>query len=87
MVHESKSRVILKVGKYPASWGFLMHFCMYKLRELWNRDRGLIYQSNPFSQQIKNLLAMQEMQETWVRSPGGEDPLAKGMAIHSSILS
>ena len=71
-----KSRIILKVGKYPASWGFLMHFCMYKLRELWNRDRGLIYQSNPFSQQIKNLPAMQEMAgdmgsiPRWGRSPG-----------------
>ena len=27
------------------------------------------------------------MQETWVRSVGQEDPLEKGMATHSSILS
>ena len=27
------------------------------------------------------------MQETWVRSLGQEDPLEKGMAIHSSILA
>ena len=27
------------------------------------------------------------MQETWVQSLGGEDPLEKGMAIHSSILA
>ena len=27
------------------------------------------------------------MQETWVRSMGQEDPLEKGMAIHSSILA
>ena len=27
------------------------------------------------------------MQETWVRSLGQEDPLEKGMATHSSILS
>ena len=27
------------------------------------------------------------MQETWVRSLGGEDPLEKGMAMHSSILA
>ena len=26
------------------------------------------------------------MQETWVQSPGREDPLEKGMAIQSSIL-
>ena len=27
------------------------------------------------------------MQETWVRSLGGEDPLEKGMATNSSILA
>ena len=27
------------------------------------------------------------MQETWVRSPGQEDPLEKGMATHSSSLA
>ena len=27
------------------------------------------------------------MQETWVQSMGGEDPLEKGMATHSSILA
>ena len=27
------------------------------------------------------------MQETWVQSLGWEDPLEKGMATHSSILS
>ena len=31
---------------------------------------------------IKNLPAMQEI---WVRSPGWEEPLEKGMATHSSI--
>ena len=33
---------------------------------------------------VKNLPAMQE---TWVRFLGGEDPLEKGMATHSSILA
>jgi len=33
---------------------------------------------------VKNLPAMQE---TWVQSLGLEDPLEKGMAIHSSILA
>ena len=27
------------------------------------------------------------MQETWVQSPGWEDPLEKGMAAHFSILA
>ena len=39
---------------------------------------------NPVAQMVKNLPAMQE---TWVRSLGQEDPLEKGMAIHSSILA
>ena len=30
---------------------------------------------------------MQETQETWVRSLGGEDPLKEGMATHSGILA
>ena len=29
---------------------------------------------------VKNLLAMQETQETWVHSLGREDPIEKGMA-------
>ena len=33
---------------------------------------------------LKSLPAMQEM---WVQSLGQEDPLEKGMAIHSSILA
>ena len=36
---------------------------------------------------VKNLPSVQEMQETWVRSLGGEDPLQVGMATHSSILA
>ena len=36
------------------------------------------------AQMVKNLPAMQETQ---VRSLGGEDPLVKGMATHSSILA
>ena len=35
------------------------------------------------AQLLKNLPAMQE---TWVRSLGGEDPLQNGMATHSSML-
>ena len=35
---------------------------------------------------IKNLPAMHEIRETWVRSLGWEDPLEKGMTTHSGIL-
>ena len=41
-------------------------------------------QDFPEAQMVKNLPAMQETQ---VRSLGQEDPLEKGMAIHSSILA
>ena len=36
------------------------------------------------AQTVTNLPAWQE---TWVQSLGGEDPLEKGMATHSSILA
>ena len=36
------------------------------------------------TQRVKRLPAMWE---TWVRSPGREDPLEKGMATHSRILA
>ena len=39
------------------------------------------------AQWVKNLPAMQEMQETWVQSLGWEDSLEEGMAIHSSIFA
>ena len=35
-------------------------------------------------QSVKNLPAMLE---TWVQSPGQEDPLEEGMATHSGILA
>ena len=38
------------------------------------------------AQQVKNLPAMQETQEMWVRSLGQKDPLEEEMATHSSIL-
>ena len=39
------------------------------------------------AQVVKNPPAMQETQETWVRSLGREDPLEEEMATHSSILA
>ena len=41
----------------------------------------------PGSSMVKNPPAMQEMQETWVQSLGGEDPLEGEMATHSSFLA
>ena len=36
---------------------------------------------------VKNLRAVQEIQETWVQSLGQEDAVKKEMATHSSILA
>ena len=41
----------------------------------------------PGGSAVKNLPAVQEMQEMWVRSLGQEDPLEEGVATHSSILA
>ena len=38
------------------------------------------------AQEVKTLPALQETQQTWVRSLGQEDPLEEGMATYSSIL-
>ena len=43
-----------------------------------------MFQASLLDQMVKSLPAMQE---TWVRSPGWEDPLEKGRATHSSILA
>ena len=39
------------------------------------------------AQQLKNLLAMQETQETQVQSLGGEDILEEEIETHSSFLA
>ena len=46
-----------------------------------------VLQGLPGGSAVKNPLAMQEPQETWVRYLGWEDPLEKEMAIYSSILA
>ena len=46
-------------------------------------EKPLSYKDFPIAQTAKNLLAMQE---TRVQSLGQEDPLQKGMAIHSQVF-
>ena len=51
------------------------------------RKKGCLHQyswASLVTQMVKNRPAMQE---TWVGSPGQEDPLEEGMATHSSILA
>ena len=52
-------------------------------------DRWGAYQRKGFPSglAVKNLPAMQVIQETHVQSLGQEDPLEKGVATHSSVLA
>ena len=43
-----------------------------------------LQRSSLVAQMVKNLPAVQK---TWVQASGQEDPLEKGMAIHSNILA
>ena len=47
-------------------------------------DGSSYFWASLVAQTVKNLLVIQE---TWVWSLGGEDPLRKGMATHSGILA
>ena len=47
----------------------------------------IISEASPMAQQVKNLPAREETQETWVWSLSWEDPLEEEMAAHFSILA
>ena len=51
--------------------------------------RGLLcsFQASQVGLAVKNHLLVWEMQETWVRSLGREDPPEEGMATHCSMLA
>jgi len=46
-----------------------------------------VIQDCPGDLAVKNLAANREPQYRWVQSPGQEDPMEEGMAIHSSFLA
>jgi len=48
---------------------------------------SVLHMGFPVAQLVKNLPAMQEMQEMWVQSLAWEDPLEEEMATYSSILA
>ena len=56
----------------------------YRTISCWERKGTPSDRASLVAQLVKNLLAMRE---TWVRSLGWEDPLEKGTATHSSILT
>ena len=64
---------------------------IYGVAQSWTRLKRLSSSSThthfPGGSVVKNPSARQEMQETWIWSLGGEDPLEKEMATHSSILA
>ena len=52
-----------------------------------NFDSPTILESFPDGSGVKNMPAMEEMQETWVGFLGHEDPLEEEMVTQSSILA
>ena len=48
---------------------------------------NLQYSTGDTSLMAQRVKHLPSMQETWVQSLGGEDPLEKEMATHSSILA
>ena len=71
--HNQDNKYIHHFYKFPSSFLFL--YC------------GMNTLGFPGGSVVKNLPTMYEMQETWVWSLGGEDPLEEGMATHSSIVA
>jgi len=94
-LHSSASRLSLKPGEFTQplcqgsleEWGRYCHLQQYATNErqdIVNKYTSLI--SFPDDSVVKNPLAMQEMQETWVQSLSQEDPQEEEMATHASIL-
>ena len=77
-------------GSYGSSiFKSLLFLCLYfgaELHRLWDFSSRLRIEprASLVAQMVKNLPAMWE---TWVQSLGQEDPLEKGMATHSGILT
>ena len=81
------AKILCKVPSTPdvsGPWNFQARRIL-PFRDFWGVQ---LYINSSFSDGsvVKNPLAMQETQETRVRSLGGEDPLEKEMATYTSIL-
>ena len=81
--------VAASLQSLPSSSHGLLCFCVFSLLLIRILVTGFRTCSQPLraslvAQIVKNLPARQE---TWVWSLGREEPLKKGMAIHSSILA
>ena len=60
---------------------------MAQLDDSANLDSGLGSGASQVAPVVKSLPAVQEKQETWIRSLGRKDPLEGGVATHCSILA
>ena len=74
-MHRSGCLHIISLSQMPPQ-GLFTSFHMFA--------SSLVVTASLAAQMVKNLPAMQE---TWVQSLAREDPLEKGMAIHSSTLA
>ena len=66
---------------------FVLSWIVLLLSNLMNICLAQVYKGFPGGSVVKKPPAMQEMQETWVRFVGWDDPMEKEMATHSSILA
>ena len=76
--HSQRARQTVGDGLMPLSSTPYSHFFVMSIEE------GTYLWASLVAQMVKNLPAIQETQ---VQSVGREDPLGKGMATHSSILT
>ena len=85
--HLDKSPETYTEWKQLVSNGFILYHSVYMTFFKWQKfqefERISRIWASLVAQRVKYLPAMRE---TWVWSLGWEDPLEKGMAIHSSIL-
>ena len=64
----------------------LLHYFIFSdNRQCFHLCMDLFLGGFPGGSVVKNLTAVQKLQETWVGSLSGEDPVEKEMATHSSI--
>ena len=71
----------LQVSAFTARIDFILRLVFFLSHPILNSTSG---RASLVAQSVKNPPAVQE---TWTRSLGGEDPLEKEMASHSSILA
>ena len=86
-VHSKKVTFTWKPFKNYLGTFVIFFFFVYEvlIYTKFSRDADFAPVGFPSGLVVKNLPAMQQLQETWVQSLGCEDPLEKGKATHSSI--